>query len=155
MEFRDIELFNRKLRVYSNGDILVRRKNRDEYYAKKYDIRMGYRYLQLTHEKKQKSYKVHRIVAFAYLDLDIDNPKILIDHIDRYTQNNNVSNLRQVSHQQNCFNRTAKGYCWHKRDNKWEAKIKLDGKTIHLGYFEKEEDARQAYLIAKEKYHLI
>jgi hypothetical protein len=154
MDFRDIELFNRKLRVYPNGDIFVKRCNRDEFYEKKYSIRSGYRNLILTHEMTRKTYKVHRIIAYTYLGLDINNPKILIDHIDRNTQNNRVSNLRLVTHQQNCFNTIAKGYYWNKRSQKWLAQIKLDGKLIRLGLFEKEDDARQAYLNAKEKYHL-
>jgi len=155
MDFRSIELFNRKLRVYPNGKILVKRYNRDEYFEMKYCIRKGYRELTLNYEKKHKTYSVHRIIAYAYLDLDIDNPKIFIDHIDRNTQNNCVSNLRQVTHQQNQFNRNAKGYYWNKQRLKWLAYIMIDGKTIHLGYFELEEDARNAYLIAKEKYHII
>ena len=155
MEFRDIELFNIKLRVYPNGDIYVKRHNRDEYYEMKYYMRGSYKRLKLNYEYKQKHYLVHRIVAFAYLDLDIENPKIKIDHIDRNTQNNCVSNLRLVTNQQNQFNTSAKGYSWNKASQKWLAQIMLDKKQIHLGLFEKEEDARNAYLIAKEKYHLI
>ena len=155
MDFRDIEIFNRKLRVYSNGDILVKRFNHDAYYEKKCYIRNGYILLQLTHEKIQKNYKVHRIVAFAYLGLDINNPKIKIDHIDRNTLNNCVSNLRMVSNQQNMFNTKAKGYYWFKASQKWRACLMIDGKQIHLGLFELEEDARNAYLIAKEKHHII
>jgi hypothetical protein len=155
MDFRDIEIFNRKLRVYSNGDILVKRYNLDEFYEKKCYIRNGYKHLTLTHGYKQKAFQVHRIIAYTYLGLDIDNPKILIDHIDRYKLNNCVSNLRLVSHQQNNFNKNVKGYCWVKQNHKWKASLKLDGKNIYLGYFELEEDARNAYLIAKEKYHII
>jgi hypothetical protein len=154
-DFKEIELFGNHLRVYECGDILVKRFNRDEYYEKKCYIRGGYKQLKLSYEKKQKSYKVHRIISYAFLGLDIDNPKIKIDHIDRDRLNNKLSNLRQVTNQQNCFNRTAKGYSWFKRDNKWSAHIKLDGKKIHLGYFDLEEDARQSYLNAKEKYHVI
>ena len=36
---------------------------------------------------------------------------------------------------------------------KWHAQIKLNGKSIHLGYFDKEEDAKNAYLKAKLIYH--
>ena len=155
MEFRDIELFQRKLRVYECGPILVKRCNRDEYYEMKYGIRKGYRHLQLYYEKKYKTYKVHRVVAFAFLGLDINNPKIQIDHIDRDKLNNCVSNLRLVTNQQNMFNTNAKGYYWNKQHHKWHSSIRLDGKQINLGYFDLEDDARQAYLIAKEKHHII
>jgi hypothetical protein len=51
------------------------------------------------------------------------------------------------------FNTNAKGYT--KRKNKWIAQIKLDYKNIYLGSYNTEEEARQAYLLAKEKYHII
>jgi hypothetical protein len=100
-------------------------------------------------------YYRHRIIGFAYLGLDINNLKLMIDHINRDTLNNCVDNLRIVSSQQNNFNRTCKGYCWHKRDRKYHARIRLNGKYIHLGCYDNEEDARQAYLKGKAIYHII
>ena len=79
-----------------------------------------------------------------------------LDHIDGNILNNRIKNLRNVTNQQNNWNRTnAKGYNWHKCANKWRANISFNNKTIYLGLFEKEEDARAAYLEAKEKYHII
>ena len=80
-------------------------------------------------------------MRFAFLELDIENPKQVIDHQDRDKSNNNVSNLRIVTQQQNLFNQNAKGYCWYKPTNKWLAQIFVDGKKIYLGYFENKEDA--------------
>jgi hypothetical protein len=155
MDFKEITLFGKHLRVYECGKILVKRCNRDEYYEKKCYIRNGYSMLKLTHGYKQKNYKVHRLVAFAFLGLDLDNPKIIIDHINRNITDNCVSNLRQVTQQQNLFNKNAKGYYWKKASQNWRALIGIDGKSIYLGSFDLEEDARQAYLNAKEKYHVI
>lgn len=79
-----------------------------------------------------------------------------IDHIDGNRTNNFLVNLRVVTHQQNCMNRTkAKGYCWHKITKKWISSIKVTGKLKHLGYFNTEAEARQAYLDAKKIYHII
>ena len=72
----------------------------------------------------------HRIIAYAYLGLDIDNPKLMIDHINHDKLNNCVDNLRLVSNQQNQFNKNAKGYCLHKSSQKYQASIKLNGKNI-------------------------
>ena len=111
----------------------------------------GYLHVILCKDGKRKTVKVHRLIAQAYLS---DFCKELdVDHIDRDRLNNNLSNLRMVTTQQNMFNTKAKGYYWNKRDQKWLAQIKLDGKKHHLGLFDKEEDARQAYLKAKEIYH--
>ena len=103
-----------------------------------------------------KRVSVHRIVASAFLGLDMSDGKISVDHISGVTHDNRLVNLRLVTHQQNHFNRTkAKGYYWHKQNKKWEAKICLDGRDIYLGSFINEEDAHKAYLDAKLIHHKI
>ena len=106
----------------------------------------------------RKKYKKHRLVYYANnQDWDITDGSMAtnsIDHIDGDKLNNNIINLRVVTHQQNHFNRTkAKGYTWDKHHKKWQAKIAVNGKTIHLGYFENEQDAHQEYLEAKQIHH--
>ena len=76
------------------------------------------------------------------------------DHIDRNGLNNQKENLRVVTNQQNAFNQNAKGYTFNKPMQKFQAKIKLNGKQIHLGYFETASEAREAYLEAKKIYHV-
>jgi hypothetical protein len=101
-----------------------------------------------------KSFLVHRLVAAAFIkQLDKGDQ---VDHINGDRLNNNLENLRLVNHQQNHFNRTtAKGYYFDKKTKKWRAKITLDGKNIHLGRFNNQEEAREAYLQAKNIYHNI
>ena len=102
----------------------------------------------------KKRYRRHRIIAYAYLNLDIDDLTQEIDHINGNRICNHVDNLRIVSRQHNCHNYTkAKGYTWNKSRNMWYAKIKLNNKSIHLGCFENEDDARAAYLQAKLIHH--
>ena len=155
-DFKEIELFGNHLKVFEDGKILVKRHyNRDEFYEKKCSNVNGYLQLQLTHKYKHKKYYIHRLVAFCFLELDLENPKSQVDHIDRNTQNNLVSNLRLVSNQENQFNRNVKGYSYSKKNKKWIAEIMVDYLKIYLGSFDNEEDARQAYFVAKEKYHII
>lgn len=89
-------------------------------------------------------YMVYGDVNFKYLD-----------HINRVRSDNRINNLRSVSNQQNQFNRINKGYSWHKPLNKWRSQIMINGKKLHLGYYDNEEDAKQSYLDAKLKYHII
>ena len=103
-----------------------------------------------------KSVNQHRIIASAYLGLDITDLKIQVDHINGVRHDNRLVNLRLVNNQQNHFNRTkALGYYWSKHAKKWQARIQIDGRLIHLGYFVNPEDARKAYLDAKLVHHQI
>ena len=114
----------------------------------------GYFQVGLSKNSKLKKHLIHRLVAQAYLDDYSED--LQVDHIDRDKTNNCLSNLRMVTRQQNGFNRSnTKGYSWHKQTKKWQAYIILNGKMHYLGLFVNEHDARQAYLDAKEKMHII
>ena len=44
---------------------------------------------------------------------------------------------------------TVKGYSWDAQKQKWKARLKVNQRLRHLGYFDTEADAHQAYLAAK------
>ena len=44
---------------------------------------------------------------------------------------------------------TVKGYAWDAQKQKWKARLKVNQRLQHLGYFDREEDAHQAYFVAK------
>ena len=103
-----------------------------------------------------KCYVLSRVVYKAYNnDWDITDNSMnnFIDHININSFDNRIENLRILTHQQNQFNTNAKGYTWAKKHKKWRVRIGIDNKRICLGLFDNEEDARQAYLNAKELYH--
>lgn len=83
-----------------------------------------------------------------------------IDHINGDGLDNRVENLRICSRKNNSRNRKLsknntsgyKGVIWINRLNKWRARIKVDYKTIHLGYFVSKDDAARAYNLAASKY---
>jgi hypothetical protein len=116
----------------------------------------GYRRIQIL----GKQYLAHRI---AWLYVHGCWPKKQIDHIDRVKDNNGIINLRDVSAEENGWNHpkhkdNTSGYTgvhWHKRNKKWEAKIRQAGKRIYLGSFDTPEEAHTAYLAAKEELHNI
>jgi hypothetical protein len=110
----------------------------------------------IMRDKVKTRFKIpfQRIVACAYLGLDYTNKKLCLDHINGIRDDNRVENLRIVSNQQNCFNRkNVKGY--YIRNGKYVAEIMINRLSIPLGTFDKEYDARNAYLQAKQKYHII
>ena len=113
-----------------------------------------YKYIKIN----DKNVFIHRLNYYAHnqeWDIFDASKNNNIDHKDQNKQNNNISNLRVVTAQQNQFNRNAKGYSWYKKANKWQAYIMLNRKQIHLGHFDTEEEARNTYLEAKKKYHII
>lgn len=62
--------------------------------------KLGYLYVYLINNGKQKNCRVHRLVADAF----IDNPDKLSDvnHIDHDKKNNKLTNLEWLSHKDNC-----------------------------------------------------
>ncbi len=74
-----------------------------------------------------------------------------VDHVDRDRLNNTRANLRSVTRQENLqhrgrFRNNSTGYKGVTgQHGKWHARIQLDGKLIHLGFYEQIVDAAQAY----------
>ena len=112
----------------------------------------GYYKVHLTKDEKRYLKLLHRLMADTY----IPNPDnlLFVDHVDRDTKNNSISNLRWVTHQENMMNASKtkgntsslyKGVSWHKRDKKWKSQIMINGKNIYLGYFNNEIEAARAY----------
>lgn len=88
-----------------------------------------------------KEYRVHRIV-YQLVTGEVLSDHLQVDHRDRDRLNNNISNLRLVTNQQNQFNKGLlrnntsgiTGVVWYKTTNKWKVQMRLDKRTKHLGY---------------------
>ena len=91
-------------------------------------------------------------------------PGLVIDHLDGNRLNNKKSNLRICTVQENNMNlrmsrRNTSGYKGvyfinNKRNSrKWRAMISLDGRKLHLGYFERPDEASSAYEEAAELFY--
>ncbi len=117
---------------------------------KPYIDSMGYRRVDLFINNKKYVKKVHRLVLTTF-ENNPENKKC-IDHIDNDRSNNELFNLRFVTHQQNNFNKSmridntsgTKGVYYCKRYKKWCAQIRINRKHIHIGYYENIEDAIKA-----------
>ena len=158
-------LKNRKLRLHPDGVYCRAYNNKGEETKEeiwreiKFYKFKGYDRCQITIDGKGKNFLKHRLVKLAHdptFDIFDSSPSNCIDHENHTRDDNSNDNLRVVTNQQNCFNRSnVKGYSWDKSRKKWVAVIKVDGKSKTLGRFENEEDAREAYLAAKAKLHII
>lgn len=113
----------------------------------------GYRIIRVL----SKMYPAHRL---AWLYMFGEFPKKEIDHIDGVKDNNKIKNLRECDKFQNQCNTLArkgssvksKGVDFMKNRGKYRARIRVRGKDLHLGLFETELEANDAYLFASKAY---
>ena len=99
--------------------------------------------------KKYYIYQYRFIYYCVYKTLPL-----LIDHINRDETDNRISNLREATEVMNKQNmKNIKGYSYNKNRKYYESYIQLNGKKIHLGIHQTEEEARDSYLQAKKIYH--
>jgi hypothetical protein len=96
------------------------------------------------------TYAAHRL---AWYYVHGEWPAHQIDHINGVRDDNRICNLRVATPSQNVINSAVRsdnssgvrGVSWHKRMNKWTARINIDKKTIWLGAYATKEDAELAY----------
>lgn len=113
----------------------------------------GYRQIALQGTR----YMAHRL---AWLYVYGEFPKQQIDHINQNKDDNRIANLREVTVKQNAENVTVwgqsssgrRGVYWIERLGKWQADIKHNGKTIHLGTYESLIEAVSARIRGEQKY---
>lgn len=91
--------------------------------------------------------RMHRVI------MNVTDSSIFIDHINGNPLDNRKSNLRVCTHLENSRNLVKKKNCssqykgvsWHKKYNKWQASIRIDGILLNLGRHQSEMDAAIAY----------
>jgi hypothetical protein len=113
------------------------------------------------------------IGAFGYWRLCLDNreysaarvawfymtgswPHEETDHINRVRSDDRFANLREATRSQNganCRGRREglKGAYFHRTKKKWKAQIGICGKHFHIGYFDTEREAHEAFVNASRK----
>jgi len=138
--------------IISNDGIILNKFGREMKHAIDKD---GYHCVALTNGIK-KYFKIHRLV---YQHFGNWNPELTVDHRDNDKNNNHISNLRMATKQQQNFNQPirknnklgVKGV--RKQRNKYRARIKIDGKQIHLGLFETVEEASLVFQSKARELH--
>lgn len=96
---------------------------------------------------KRKTVRMH-------VDIMGTTPPSITDHINGNGLDNRRCNLRTVTPRQNSQNlhirKSSKypGVCWDKHSEKWQVHVRIKGIQRHIGRFENEEDAANAYYYA-------
>jgi hypothetical protein len=95
-------------------------------------------YVKCQKVLKGKKYRVRlsRLVTDCPTDM-------VADHLNHDVLDNRQANLRVCTRAENDRNRQipGKGYSFHKRSGKWQAWVKVDGKSKSLGYYAEEAEA--------------
>jgi|LakMenE01Jun11ns_1017448.scaffolds.fasta_scaffold9941576_4 hypothetical protein len=107
---------------------------------------------------KGESIKAHRLIFLLMLGYI---PEGQVDHINHDRADNRWINLRVVSKATNSRNLSkyannssgTTGISWHKKQQKWVARIMVNNKAVQLGSFESKEEAIAVRQAAVVKYN--
>ena len=147
-----IENFSNYL-IYNNGDVYSIKRN---IFIKPRFDKNGYKRVSIWNDdKKNKTLKIHQLVAMAYLDFKLDglsNSKLVIDHIDNNKVNNYLHNLQVITRVQNSrrikkVRKSGLKPGVYRIGNKFKSYITINKKKLDLGLFNNEIEAHNEYMI--------
>lgn len=148
---KTIKLTQGKVALVDNADFEVLSK------FKWYALKVGRRFYAARNIRKPDG---TRTIQLLHQFLLPGVPQI--DHQDGNGLNDQMHNIRPATHQQNARGFQQKrlgasskfrGVTWDRKQLKWLAYIKADGKVINLGRFADEANAGRARDIATLKYY--
>ncbi|MGZ9736535.1 NUMOD4 domain-containing protein [Flavobacterium sp. GNP002] len=106
----------------------------------------------LTKDGKQKHFRVHQLVAMAFLNHIPDGKmNLVVDHINNIKQDNKLCNLCIIDNRKNISKdikyKTSKytGVYWNKSNKLWHTTICIEKIVYNLGYYKTEEEASLQY----------
>ena len=100
-------------KINKNGEIFNIKRNK---IVKPYVDQLGYYQITLKVNKKSKHFRVHKLMAEAFL-YNNDNLDLFVNHIDGNKLNNKLSNLELCTNQQNVKNAYDNGL--YKNKKRW------------------------------------
>lgn len=141
IDYEDLYTIDREGNVFG--------KKRKKYL--KHQLNNGYYCIKLHKNNIKTEFTIHRLIALHF----IPNPLKLpwIDHENGIITDNRIKNLRWVTTSQNSINSKKRedntsgyrGVHFHKRDNKYQARITINNKRLSLGLYNTAEEASKVY----------
>jgi hypothetical protein len=156
-DYRIMVLNDTTMKVFRDGRIHTFHNRRKTWTNRKFNTNNdGYYRIKVGTNEKNITLLVHNVVALCYLGEKPD--EYHADHINNIRTDNRLENLQYITAIDNYRKRThknkqpIKGYTRIK-SGKYVAQIHHNYKGINLGTYDTEEEARQAYIDGKLKYH--
>ena len=148
--WKDIPNYDGDYQVSSLGRVKSL-KRKKEIILTPYLDKYGYYSVSLSKNSKIKCKMVHILVAICFHGHTQSNYKMVVDHIDNNSKNNNLDNLQIISQRENT-SKDKKGYSskftgvfWAKSSKRWVVQMRINGKNTHLGQFKCELKAAVLY----------
>jgi hypothetical protein len=148
--WRDIPNYEGKYQVSNLGRVKSFCRSK-EIIKTKYIDTTGYYVVSICQNNKCIPYKIHQLVAIAFLNHKPCGFNLVVDHINNDKLDNRLENLQIVTNRYNTSkdksNKTSNytGVCWEDSRNKWKVSMVINGKNKHLGRFSSEHEAYLAY----------
>ena len=162
-DYRIMVLNDTTMKVFRDGRIHTlcnTTTKKEKWYDRKFRLRKDGYYDFGTGSHKLGTYNhhcVHKIIALCYLGTKPQGHQI--DHINNITTDNRLENLQYLlkidNDRKRLFHKKGQGIKGYtkRKNGKFEARIMNKGKYMYLGSYDTEEEARQAYVDGKLKYH--
>lgn len=111
----------------------------------------GYYTISLCENGIKKTKYIHQLVAIAFLNHIPCGHKLVVDHKNQVRYDCRLENLQIITQRENTDKKhlpsTSKyvGVSWINNRKKWQSYITINGKVKHLGLFNSEIEAHNAY----------
>lgn len=148
--WKDVKGFEGLYEISNYGE--VRSLKRRNAYILSGTYNKGYVVVILSKNKKTFRFSIHRLVAEAFLDFNIESD-LVIHHKNHKRDDNRLCNLEIVTkrenswYKKNSYKNTSKfiGVHFNKTKKKWVSQIMIDKNIIYLGSYDDEIKASQVY----------
>ena len=120
----------------------------------------GYFNIQLWVKNRKKPFKIHQLVAMAFLGHKPNGQNLVVNHINFDKKDNRLENLEVITQRQNANLKHIKscsiytGVTWNKKNKRYRALIVINRYQIYLGEFKDEKIASEHYNIALNNLNL-
>ena len=152
--FKDVPNYEGIYQVSNFGNVKSLKWNKEK--IMKQGISSRYLAVNLRKENISKTFRIHVLVAMAFLDFKPNKQVLTIDHKNGVRTDNRLENLQIVTQRENIqnYHKSRKGQIgadWREQTKNWRSQIYINKRIVHLGLFEEEKDALKAYEIANKE----